>query len=181
MSPACCPSHPSSRSHGHLLPTLLPAASRPRNPQLGPMCLLNGSGTGQGLRTWGWEGGRFGMWFLALVLTGSSPTPTPFWASVSLPAERLRGPTKILDLRKMGSALREPHTRISLLLRVTSHVRDPLAPPIPQATDQEGSLCPQSVPLAISSYPQGKLWPGDRAWSPCQRTEHTQLPRNWRS
>ena len=97
----------------------------------------------------------------------------PFWASVSLPAEGLRGPTKILDLRKMGSALREPHTRISLFLRVTTHVRDPLAPPIPQATAQEGSLCPQSVPLTISFYPQGKLWPGDRAWSP----EETQNPR----
>ena len=108
--------------------------------------------------------------WLCCVTSGSSQTLS---GPVSLPAERLRGPTKILDLRKMESALREPHTRISLLLRVTSHVRDPLAPPIPQATDQEGSLCPQSVPLAISSYPQGKLWPGDRAWSP----EETQNSR----
>lgn len=52
----------------------------------------------------------------------------PLWASVSLPAERLRAPTKSVDLRKIGSALREDHVRISLLLRVTSHVRDPPSP-----------------------------------------------------
>lgn len=119
--------------------------------------------------------GRTSLWAgssIMALLCDLRKLTDPLWATVSLPAERLRGPTTIVDLRKMGSVLREPHTRISLLLRVTSYVRDPLAPPIPQATAQEGSLCPQSVPLAISSYPQGKLWPGDRAWSP----EETEKP-----
>lgn len=50
---------PSSLSHGHLLPTLLPAASRPQDPWLGPKCLLNraGPGTGQGAQDIG-VGGR---------------------------------------------------------------------------------------------------------------------------